>query len=311
MDVITSLDELHKYKKPYVIAMGTFDGLHVGHMQVINAAKDEARQSGCKLAVFTFSNHPLTLIAPDKAPLALLSERQKIDLLGSLGVDVLIDIPFTREFADIEPLDFLQRLSAVGYTCLVVGDNFTYGRFGKGNTESLRYASKLIGFKLLVLSLANINGVTISSTIIRRFVLEGQVEKAAAMLGRWYSLTGIVSHGKERGRGLGFPTANLELEDLKVAVPKYGVYAVRVLFKGKVYGGMANIGRNPTFGDIPVARLETNIFGFDQNIYGEKITVEFISYIRNEMAFSSIDVLIRQLFEDSKRCKSEIADKCT
>lgn len=311
MDVITSLDELHKYREPYVIAMGTFDGLHVGHMQVINAAKDEARQSGCKLAVFTFSNHPLTLIAPDKAPLALLSERQKIDLLGSLGVDVLIDIPFTREFADIEPLDFLQRLSAVGYTCLVVGDNFTYGRFGKGNTKSLRYASKLIGFKLLVLPLANINGVTISSTIIRRFVLEGQVEKAAAMLGRWYSLTGIVSHGKERGRGLGFPTANLELEDLKVAVPKYGVYAVRVLFKGKVYGGMANIGRNPTFGDIPVARLETNIFGFDQNIYGEKITVEFVSYIRNEMAFSSIDVLIRQLFEDSKRCKSEIADKCT
>lgn len=311
MDVITSLDELHKYREPYVIAMGTFDGLHIGHMQVINAAKDEARHSGCKLAVFTFSNHPLTLIAPDRVPLALLSERQKIDLLGSLGVDVLIDIPFTREFADIEPLDFLQRLSAVGYTCLVVGDNFTYGRFGKGNTESLRSASKLIGFKLLVLPLANINGVTISSTIIRRFILEGQVEKAAAMLGRWYSLTGIVSHGKERGRVLGFPTANLELEDLKVAVPQYGVYAVRVLFKGKVYGGMANIGRNPTFGDIPVARLETNIFGFNQKIYGEKITVEFISYVRNEMAFPSIDALISQLFEDSKRCKSEIADKCT
>ena len=302
MEIITSLEQLHSFAAPCVVALGTFDGLHRGHLDVIGTAKQEAEHTGAKLAVFTFSNHPLEWINPAHVPVALVTPAVKMQLLESLGVDVLIDIPFNQLVADLLPQQFLERLSALNYSCLVVGENFTYGQRGVGNVYTLAASAQAMGFKLIVRKLVSNNGTIISSTEIRRLITDGEVQQAAKMLGRSYSISGIVAHGNERGRLLGYPTANLELVDAHVAIPLGGVYAVRAYVDGGVYGGMANIGKNPTFGDVEKPRLETNIFGFSGDIYGKTLTIEFVQRIRGEVKFAGIDALKAQLAQDKLDC---------
>lgn len=302
MEIITSLEQLHSFAAPCVVALGTFDGLHRGHLDVIGTAKQEAEHTGAKLAVFTFSNHPLEWINPAHVPVALVTPAVKLQLLESLGVDVLIDIPFNQLVADLLPQQFLERLSALNYSCLVVGENFTYGQRGVGNVYTLAASAQAMGFKLIVRKLVSNNGTIVSSTEIRRLITAGDVQQAAKMLGRSYSISGIVAHGNERGRLLGYPTANLELVDAHVAIPLGGVYAVRAYVDGGVYGGMANIGKNPTFGDVEKPRLETNIFGFSGDIYGKTLTIEFVQRIRGEVKFAGIDALKAQLAQDKLDC---------
>ncbi len=302
MEIITSLEQLHSFAAPCVVALGTFDGLHRGHLDVIGTAKQEAEHTGAKLAVFTFSNHPLEWINPAHVPVALVTPAVKLQLLESLGVDVLIDIPFNQLVADLLPQQFLERLSALNYSCLVVGENFTYGQRGVGNVYTLAASAQALGFKLIVRKLVSNNGTIVSSTEIRRLIMAGEVQQAAKMLGRSYSISGIVAHGNERGRLLGYPTANLELVDAHVAIPLGGVYAVRAYVDGGVYGGMANIGKNPTFGDVEKPRLETNIFGFSGDIYGKTLTIEFVQRIRGEEKFAGIDALKAQLTQDKLDC---------
>lgn len=302
MEIITSLEQLHSFAAPCVVALGTFDGLHRGHLDVIGTAKQEAEHTGAKLAVFTFSNHPLEWINPAHVPVALVTPAVKLQLLESLGVDVLIDIPFNQLVADLLPQQFLERLRALNYSCLVVGENFTYGQRGVGNVYTLAASAQALGFKLIVRKLVSNNGTIISSTEIRRLITAGEVQQAAKMLGRSYSISGIVAHGNERGRLLGYPTANLELVDAHVAIPLGGVYAVRAYVDGGVYGGMANIGKNPTFGDVEKPRLETNIFGFSGDIYGKTLTIEFVQRIRGEVKFTGIDALKEQLAQDKLDC---------
>lgn len=302
MEIITSLEQLHSFAAPCVVALGTFDGLHRGHLDVIGTAKQEAEHTGAKLAVFTFSNHPLEWINPAHVPVALVTPAVKLQLLESLGVDVLIDIPFNQLVADLLPQQFLERLSALNYSCLVVGENFTYGQRGVGNVYTLAASAQAMGFKLIVRKLVSNNGTIVSSTEIRRLITAGEVQQAAKMLGRSYSISGIVAHGNERGRLLGYPTANLELVDAHVAIPLGGVYAVRAYIDGGVYGGMANIGKNQTFGDVEKPRLETNIFGFSGDIYGKTLTIEFVQRIRGEVKFAGIDALKAQLAQDKLDC---------
>lgn len=302
MEIITSLEQLHSFAAPCVVALGTFDGLHRGHLDVIGTAKQEAEHTGAKLAVFTFSNHPLEWINPAHVPVALVTPAVKLQLLENLGVDVLIDIPFNQLVADLLPQQFLERLSALNYSCLVVGENFTYGQRGVGNVYTLAASAQAMGFKLIVRKLVSNNGTIISSTEIRRLITAGEVQQATKMLGRSYSISGIVAHGNERGRLLGYPTANLELVDAHVAIPLGGVYAVRAYVDGGVYGGMANIGKNPTFGDVEKPRLETNIFGFSGDIYGKTLTIEFVQRIRGEVKFAGIDALKEQLAQDKLDC---------
>ena len=302
MEIITSLEQLHSFAAPCVVALGTFDGLHRGHLDVIGTAKQEAEHTGAKLAVFTFSNHPLEWIDPAHVPVALVTPAVKLQLLENLGVDVLIDIPFNQLVADLLPQQFLERLSALNYSCLVVGENFTYGQRGVGNVYTLAASAQAMGFKLIVRKLVSNNGTIVSSTEIRRLITAGEVQQAAKMLGRSYSISGIVAHGNERGRLLGYPTANLELVDAHVASPLGGVYAVRAYVDGGVYGGMANIGKNPTFGDVEKPRLETNIFGFSGDIYGKTLTIEFVQRIRGEVKFAGIDALKAQLAQDKLDC---------
>lgn len=303
MDVITSLKQLHKYDRPCVVALGTFDGLHRGHMDVIRTAWAEAHRTGALLAVFTFSNHPYACFRPDKVPPALITPAQKQSLLRDLGVDVLVDVPFDVSVARIAPEAFLEQLQALGYSCLVVGNNFTYGLRGAGTVETLAASAQRLGFKLVVRQLVSDGATVISSTAIRRLIAEGDVEEAAAMLGRRYSLSGIVAHGNERGRLLGFPTANVELAESKLAVPLGGVYAVQVHVKGQRFGGMANIGKNPTFGDVAQPRLETHIFDFSGDIYDQPISIDFVARVRGEVKFASIEQLRNQLASDKQKCQ--------
>lgn len=310
MEIITSLDAELKNKYPAtVIALGTFDGLHLGHTDVINTAKDYAERSGLKLAVFTFSNHPLALIRPDLVPVRIISAEEKIKLLESFGVDYLINIPFTEDFAALSPDEFLERLAYFNYRCLVVGENFTYGFLGSGKTETLERSGRKNGFDVIVRPLVKMNGNVVSSTGIRNLIQAGHIEYANRMLGRAYSITGKIVHGEQRGRKLGFPTANIELLHGEMAVPAPGVYAVTASIEGSIYEGMGNIGNNPTFNDVEHARLEVNLFNCSGDLYGKTMSVQFRKYIRAEKKFSGVEELCRQIEEDKKAIKTYFLNK--
>ena len=310
MEIITSLDAELKNKYPAtVIALGTFDGLHLGHTDVINTAKDYAERSGLKLAVFTFSNHPLALIRPDLVPVRIISAEEKIKLLESFGVDYLINIPFTEDFAALSPDEFLDRLDCFNYRCLVVGENFTYGFLGSGKTETLERSGRKNGFDVIVRPLVKMNGNVVSSTGIRNLIQAGHIEYANRMLGRAYAITGKIVHGEQRGRKLGFPTANIELLHGEMAVPAPGVYAVTASIEGSIYEGMGNIGNNPTFNDVEHARLEVNLFNCSGDLYGKTMSVQFHKYIRAEKKFSGVEELCRQIEEDKKAIKTYFLNK--
>lgn len=310
MEIITSLDAELKNKYPAtVIALGTFDGLHLGHTDVINTARNYAERSGLKLAVFTFSNHPLALIRPDLVPVRIISAEEKIKLLESFGVDYLINIPFTEDFAALSPDEFLDRLACFNYRCLVVGENFTYGFLGSGKTETLERSGRKNGFDVIVRPLVKMNGNIVSSTGIRNLIQAGHIEYANRMLGRAYAITGTIVHGEQRGRKLGFPTANIELLHGEMAVPAPGVYAVTVSIEGSIYEGMGNIGNNPTFNDVEHARLEVNLFNCSGDLYGKTMSVQFHKYIRAEKKFSGVEELCRQIEEDKKAIKTYFLNK--
>lgn len=310
MEIITSLDAELKNKYPAtVIALGTFDGLHLGHTDVINTAKNYAERSGLKLAVFTFSNHPLALIRPDLVPVRIISAEEKIKLLESFGVDYLINIPFTEDFAALSPDEFLDRLAGFNYRCLVVGENFTYGFLGSGKTETLERSGRKNGFDVIVRPLVKMNGNVVSSTGIRNLIQAGHIEYANRMLGRAYAITGTIVHGEQRGRKLGFPTANIELLHGEMAVPAPGVYAVTASIEGSIYEGMGNIGNNPTFNDVEHARLEVNLFNCSGDLYGKTMSVQFHKYIRAEKKFSGVEELCRQIEEDKKAIKTDFLNK--
>ncbi len=310
MEIITSLDAELKNKYPAtVIALGTFDGLHLGHTDVINTAKDYAERSGLKLAVFTFSNHPLALIRPDLVPVRIISAEEKIKLLESFGVDYLINIPFTEDFAALSPDEFLDRLACFNYRCLVVGENFTYGFLGSGKTETLERSGRKNGFDVIVRPLVKMNGNVVSSTGIRNLIQAGHIEYANRMLGRAYAITGKIVHGEQRGRKFGFPTANIELLHGEMAVPAPGVYAVTASIEGSIFEGMGNIGNNPTFNDVEHVRLEVNLFNCSGDLYGKTMSVQFHKYIRAEKKFSGVEELCRQIEEDKKAIKTYFLNK--
>ena len=302
MKIIRSLEQLHTFTEPCVIALGTFDGLHLGHKDVIGSAKEYAKQQGEKLAVFTFSNHPLSLIKPELVPVALFTQEQKHACFEEMGVDLLLDTPFDEALANLSPAEFLQKLSVLKFSCLVCGENFSFGSKGAGNIQTLTAYAQENNCQLIVRPLVSDDETVISSTAIRHLISAGEVTKARLMLGRAYTLSGTVVLGNQRGNTIGFPTANLALEATKIAVPAGGVYAVKVKIDGECYKGMANIGKNPTFGDVKEARLEVNIFDFEGNLYGKEITVAFYQRIRGEVKFASVNELIEQLKKDKETC---------
>ena len=292
------------YEKP-VVALGMFDGVHIGHASIIRRTVEIAAQIEGTAMVLTFSNHPLSIIAPESQPLAVGNKNLRREIFDSLGVQVLIEIPFTKELSRRTPEEFLSMLSEkISPAYVVTGPNYTFGRFGRGNGRMLIREGENYGFKAEVCPAVTIGRKTVSSTKIRALIAAGDLSAVNELLGRNFTYTSQVMHGDKRGRKLGFPTANLEIDDLHSMLPN-GVYVVRVKVRDENFNGIANIGDNPTF-KVAKRRLEVFIDEFSGDIYGEQISVSFIEKIRDEKIFDSIDDLKSQLRADFDFLKSKI-----
>ncbi len=306
MEIIKKFAGLKKYLRP-VVALGMFDGVHLGHAAVIRHAIDIAKKISGTSIVFTFSNHPLTIIAPEDAPLMIGSKNLRREIFSDIGVDVLLEIPFTKEFSRKSPEEFLQLLQEkISPAFVVTGPNYTFGRFGRGNGRLLLREAENFGFKAEVCQAFTVERKIVSSTRIRALIAAGDLISANELLGRNFTYAGEVVNGDRRGRKLGFPTANIELDDRRAMLPN-GAYIVRVKVRGKNFNGIANIGDNPTF-KVARRRLEVFIDDFSANIYGEEIFVSFVSKLRDEKKFSSAEELKAQLNEDLRVMRNVTGD---
>lgn len=297
MEVIKKLSALTKKFPSPVVALGMFDGVHRGHASVIRRAVEVAQKISGTAMVFTFANHPLSVLSPETAPLMIGSRSLRREIFESLGVEVLIEIPFTKELSRRSPEEFLELLrEKISPAYVVTGPNYTFGRFGKGNGRLLLREGESYGFSAEICPAVTVDKKTVSSTRIRALIAEGNLSEANELLGRNFTYVSKVVNGDRRGRKLGFPTANLEIEDHRAMLPN-GVYIVRVRVGGEIFSGIANVGDNPTF-KVAKRRLEVFIDNFSGDIYGEEIAVSFVSKIRDEKTFASVDELKAQLNED-------------
>ena len=293
-------------KQPRSVAIGTFDGVHVGHQRVIGAALEAARERGLSACVLTFDHHPLAVVDPDHQPRLLTPPAMKEELIGELGVDELVVLHFDAELAALPPAafcgDILQdRLDA---RVVAVGENFTFGARGAGNAETLRDCGRAHGFETLVLPLLTADGRPISSSRIRRLLHEGRLVEVRDILGRPPRTVGLVVHGDKRGRTLGFPTANIEAHTGMI-FPGRGVYAARVRLQGAWYRAAVNVGHNPTFlhkGDEEAfVRIEAYLLDYAGDAYGAILMVDFIEKLRDEERFPSPEALVERMRDDIAR----------
>lgn len=279
------------------ITLGSFDGLHMGHQQLIRSTVYKAREKNIKSMVYTFSNHPLSVLAPEKEPKQLMVNEKKIDILEKLEVDIVNFAHFNHEYLKIQPVKFIELLvKKYNMKGIVVGYNNRFGYKNQGDVELLKSYSHEYGYEVIVIDPVKEQDTIVSSTKIRSFVTDGEVEKASVLLGRPYSLEGKVVTGKRLGNTIGFPTANIEI-NLKRLLPKGGVYYTNVIFENKIYKGITNIGYNPTVQGDSLS-VETYILDFSQSIYEQYIEVYFVKRIRDEVKFESIDMLVKQLEQD-------------
>ena len=303
MKVYTKLTDLTKSYRDIVVALGMFDGVHIGHQSIIRRAVELAREIKGTAMVFTFSNHPLSVVAPQALPPQIGNNLLRETRLQKLGVDVLMSVPFTRAFAGNSPEEFLQLLQqefAPRY--VVTGPNYTFGAKGKGNQRLLLRAGRDYGFRTEICPAVLKEGRPVSSTRIRSLLDQGNLLEANDFLGYEFTVIDRVIHGDQRGRTLGFPTANLAIPDERVMLPN-GVYAVRVIYEGKHYDGLANIGNNPTFEGCN-RRLEVNIQDFSQDIYDKVLEVRFLARLRDEVKFDDVEQLLRQMRKDKEKARS-------
>lgn len=288
-----------------VVALGMFDGVHAGHRQLLKEAAAIASERGLRLVVYTFQNHPLSAFGA--APRLLSGLDERVALLSSFGADCIAADAFTREFAATEPEAFIRMLSKrFSMACAVAGFNYTFGRRGVANTALLKTLGESVGFDVREVEPYLYKGEPVSSTRIRAAIEAGELGEANAMLERDYALSGTVVRNRRIGTSIGFPTANLGgAEDM--VLPKYGVYATRAALGGQTYNAVTSVGKNPTVGGGPVS-VETHIMGFDRDIYGERLTVSFVKFLREEMRFASIDELTAQIGKDAERAARALGE---
>lgn len=286
-----------------VVAIGNFDGVHMGHQILFRMAAEKARKKNGTAIVLTFEPHPLKIIAPDKVPPLLTTFRQKMELIEACGIDMVICADFTRQFADQRPREFAENIlvNRIGAKELVVGFDYAFGRGREGTLPYLKKMGEMFGFETHDVEPIKLNGHLVSSSYVRELIEDGDVETAREFLGRYYSLHGPVVHGFKTGHGIGFPTANIDTS--RVQIPGVGVYAVRILHKDKSYDGAANVGFNPTF-DRDRLSVEVHIFDFHEQLYDQEIEVAFVARIRDEMSFKSADDLVEQIRKDIQKAQS-------
>ncbi len=285
-----------------VIALGNFDGLHLGHQVVIGKAISIARRTGRKAAVLTFEPNPRRVFKPDLPVLRIIPFHEKAHRLKEMGVDFLRVIRFTRDFAKTTAEQFIDDilLSQLHVSHVITGNDFIFGHNREGNVEYMQKMAAAKGFGYTVCGQVMAGDGRCSSTRVRELLVRGAVDEVSGLLGKPYSMTAIVRSGDKRGRQLGFPTANLLPG--RIFTPARGVYAVKVNVRGKTADGVANLGIRPTFGGERF-QLEVHIFDWNEDIYGKHMEVQFIGYIRSEKKFEGIEALKKQISEDCERAK--------
>lgn len=317
MKTYYGIDKLEPPPDGSVITIGTFDGVHLGHRSLISRAINEAADRGASSVVLSWDRHPAATLRPDKMPALLCSPERKVELLSERGQDVLAVLPFDEELSQWTAERFVEEVlvRGLGARAVVVGENWRFGKGAAGNVEMLTEMGSHLGFDVVGMSLETSGDEPVSSSRIRRLIKEGDLDGAAALLGRRFDLDGVVVHGDDRGKSLGFPTANVELPP-GLAHPPRGVYAGRARVGGDAtmlppeegdpaprgwYRAAVNIGVNPTFGGDPnvhPARVEAYLLDLDADIYGAELRVELWSRLRDEERFDSVDDLVAQMHKD-------------
>ena len=294
MKIISGLKQPGKFKNP-VVALGVFDGVHLGHRKILDAAVAKARSIGGVCIVLTFWPHP-------QKEESLYSLEHRLRLIAQLGVDICIVVRFNKRFAGMPAADFIKNIlfKKISARYIYVGKNFRFGKGAEGNLKTLERLSKVFKFKLKAFEVARINRLPISSTLIRSLIKKGKLSEAGKLLGRPVSILGTVIKGSSLASRWGFPTANINPHH--EVIPPAGIYAARAIYGRKKFNAVCYIGTRPTLGPLPV-HIEVHIFNFNRNIYGEYLEIQFVKKIRKEKKFASSVLLIRQIKKDVARAK--------
>ena len=311
MQTVRSYLDLPPEERPgAVAAIGNFDGVHLGHQAVINTARAAAHAASAPLGSVTFEPHPRQVFAPGAPPFRLMNAAAKANRLEKLGIDILYEIPFVKDLASLTPEAFVKDVlcDGLGLSHVVVGADFCFGKDRAGTVADLQRLGPKLGFQTTIQPLLAFQGLDVSSTRIRQALAEGRPEDAARMLGHNHRIEGRVIKGAQRGRDLGYPTANLGLDGLHP--PRFGVYAVLVdVLTGDHQGrytGVASLGVRPMFG-VNTPNFETHIFDFKGDLYGADISVALVAFLRDEAKFESLDALVAQMDADSEAAKRHLA----
>ncbi len=306
MEVLRSIPELAKLPGPLFLAIGVFDGVHLGHQAVIRTSAQHAAEDRGTPVVVTFDPHPAKVLRPDKAPHLLTATQHKIALIRNLGVAHLLVLTFDKEFASTPPEEFVHQLVRQSNPLreICVGHEWSFGKGRAGNLALLKQLGSQDDFNVVGIKPVTINGTVVSSTEIRRAIEHGDFAKAATMLGREYTILGTVKAGAHLGRQLGFPTANLSAHSEQF--PPNGVYVAEAELNGATYRGVANLGYRPTVTDAkPERLLELHLFDLNREIYGEDVEVRFVRYLRAEKKFDSLEALTEQIRRDVDQARRD------
>ncbi len=301
MVAVRGIENLRGRYPNVVLTIGNFDGVHIGHQKIFSNVVERAKSRGGVAMAITFDPHPMKVVAPERGVRVLTPFGEKARLMGAFGIEVVLCISFSREFSGMKPDDFIKDVIAgrIGAKEVIVGHNYTFGKGKKGTTELLRRRGRRLGFSLTVVRNARLFGDVVSSSRIRSLVSRGRVCEASWLLGRPYMIEGEVVKGAGRGKSLlNVPTANIRTPN--ELVPREGVYAVKALIKGKLLDGVANMGKNPTFGEGEMS-YEVHLFDFSGDVLGETMRVYFIDRIRDEKTFPDIAALHEGILRDIER----------
>lgn len=314
MKIITDLADITEPFPRACVTIGNFDGVHQGHQYLFSEVQKRAYDHGGTSVAITFRPHPLLVVRPEVGIKLISTCEQKRELIELAGIDVLIIIPFTKEFAKTKAADFVDDvlLGKIGMKELIVGYDYCFGKGREGTTEFLKIQGADKGFPVTVMEPFYVDGIIASSTQVRKLVSEGNMRAVRKLQGRYYQIRGKVQLGQQRGGAeLGFPTANLHIKDSDLC-PKLGVYVCQVIYEGQCYGGVLNIGHNPTFETSGKTHItaETFIFDFKEDIYGKPIKVNLLRHLRGEKKFSGADELVAQIKLDVTEAK-EVLDKAS
>lgn len=309
MEIFWGLENFKQLENA-VVTMGTFDGVHLGHQEIIKDLVHSAKTNHAKSVVITFDPHPRKVLQPD-LPLQLIqSVEEKIIVLQTTGIDYLIVIPFNKAFSQLSSLEFIEKIlvEKIGCKKLVIGYDHHFGKNREGSFEYLKNNSGLFGFEVKEISAKKIDETKISSTAIRKYITEGDIEKVNQLLNYTYFISGKIIDGEKIGRTIGFPTANIAIHPDKL-IPKIGVYLAKIEVDNKSFFGMLNIGIKPTFGKH-VLGVEMHIFDFNEDIYNKTVKLLLYQRIRDEIAFNNVNELIDQLQKDKTTCQNIMLQYC-